>query len=147
MSAVIVVHADALFCDSTHDIPNCEPDAHAMRWYRNLAEGSSEQLVVSCDSPNVGVVDRWLRNFDLKYSYVLYLEGTDARQRMERLVKNIALQQAKIVLFIGGRFIDCNHMGDLGVPSLRYLPPNSAAAWETDQRTTWERVVAKQGGE
>jgi len=42
--------------------------------------------------------------------------------------------------------VDCNHMADLGVPSLRYLAPNSAAAWQPDQRSSWQKAVAKQGG-
>jgi hypothetical protein len=145
MGAIIAIHADGLFCDSTYDVPNTEPDAHALRWYGNLAGGSSEQLVISCDSPNTNVVDEWLRNFGLKYSFVTHLAETDPREKMERLIKIIALQQSKIVLFIGGRFIDCNHMADLGVPSLRYIRPNSTSTWEPDPRSTWQQVAAKQG--
>jgi 3-deoxy-D-manno-octulosonate 8-phosphate phosphatase KdsC-like HAD superfamily phosphatase len=147
MSATIITYVDGMFCDSSYEVPNIEPDAHALRLYQNIANGSPEQMIMACDNPDTATVDRWLRTFGMKFSMTFAPGLEDSRKRMERLVQLIALQQSKIVLFIGGRFIDCNHMADLGVPSLRYIAPNSAATWEPDPRDSWEKVVSKQGGE
>lgn len=146
MGAIIAVWIDGLFCDSSFEIPNIEPDANALRFYTNLAEGSAELKVMCCDNPTTTQVDTWLRTFGLKFSLVFHTPETDSRRRMERLLAFCGAQQSKLVLFVGGRFIDCNNAADLGVPSLRYLAPNSAAAWEPDQRSSWQQAVAKQGG-
>ena len=57
MSAVIIVYVDGVFCESSYDIPSCEPDAYALRWYQNFYEGAAEQFVLFCDSPNTPAVD------------------------------------------------------------------------------------------
>lgn len=147
MSAVIAIHVDGLFVDTSYDIPNCEPDANALRWYGNLADGSKEQLLISCDSPKTDIVDQWLRSFGLKYSLVHHLSEERERERMKELVRFVAAQQSKIVLFIGGRFMDCNNMADLGYPTLRYMPPAPRGLWEFDPRDSWGAAVARQGGE
>lgn len=147
MSAIIAIHADGVFCDTTHEIPNTEPDLHAMRWYRNLAEGSPEQLVVTCENENTAVVQSWLRTFGIRFSVVLALKETRERERAKELIRFVATQQSKLVLYIGARFNDCNHMADLGVPTLRYIAPTSRVAWEFDPRDSWQEAVAKQGGE
>jgi len=146
MSAITAVWVDGLFCDSSWEIPNIEPDAHALRFYMTLSEGSSEQMVMCSDNPTTTQVDTWLRLFGLRFSTVYHNAETDSRKRMERQLQFCGAQQSKLVLFVGGRFIDCNNAADLGVPSLRYLAPNSAAAWEPDQRSSWQQAVAKQGG-
>lgn len=147
MGAIVVTYIDGMFCDSSYEIPNTEPDAYALRLYTNIANGSPEQMIMACDNPDTATVDRWLRTFDMKFSMTFAPGQEDPRARMERLVQIVAMQQSKLVLFIGGRFIDCNHMADLGVPSLRYIRPNTASTWTPDPRNSWERAVAKQGGE
>ena len=147
MSAVIAVHVDGLFADSSYDIPNCEPDGHALRWYQNLAEGSREQLLITCDSPNTTVIDQWLRSFGLKFGHVHHLAEEQERERLKELIRFVAAQQSKVVLYIGGRFNDCNHAADLGIPALRYIPPAPRVEWEFDPRDSWQAVLAKQGGE
>src|SRR5262245_11798430 len=147
MSAVIVVYADGLFCDSSHDVPNTEPDLYALRWYTSLYDGSSEQFVIACDSPHNDRVGSWLRMYDAKFSAVLGMGEDDVehQQRCERIVKFVAAQQSKLVLYIGARFYDCNWMADIGIPSLRYTPPNrTGKQWEPDPRNAWVKAIAKQ---
>lgn len=147
MSAVIVVYADGLFCDSTHDVPNAEPDLSALRWYTSLYDGSREQFLIACDSPHHALVGSWLRTYDVKFSTVLGMteEEVEHQQRCERIVKWVAQQQSKLVLYIGARFYDCNWMADIGVPSLRYTPPNrTGKSWEPDPRSAWVRTIEKQ---
>jgi hypothetical protein len=147
MSAVIIVHADGVFCDSTHEVPNVEPDANALRWFHNMTDASQEQVIVTCESPNSTVVDIWLRTFDLRYSYVLSLKETNERQQVLEIMRHLGAQQSKAVLYIGQRFNICNLIADFGVPVLRYLPPTGREQWEVDPRESWGMVVARQGGE
>jgi hypothetical protein len=144
MSAIIIVAIDGLFCESSLDIPSTEPDAYAMRWYASLYEGSNEQFVMVCDSPNTPAVDTWLRNLGVKFSTLVSTGSESDTARIESIFKFVGAQHAKIVLYIGTRFYDCNQMADRGVPSLRYLPPNQNNRWEPDHRSAWVKAIEKQ---
>ena len=144
MSAVIVVYVDGVFCESSYDVPGAEPDSNSLRWFQNFYDGSKEQFLFVCDSPNTAAVDAWLRNYGVRFSALISVAAEDERGRIEKIIKHVATQHAKIVLFIGARFYDCNQMADQAVPSLRYTPPNQNAKWQPDPRSSWVKAIEKQ---